>query len=279
MNSVDFGRYWPYQEGQHEPGRCECVAVERVSPQGLDFRISDASTLTPGTSGVCELVSEKSSFGFVPIRIGRIDKEWNGHKVFGQIGGEFSPIFASSELSPETGQGDVRWCVGPDLVLHAKEAGVLRTKHEKRIVVCPCCMRLPQISRGCSVCGDSNTSKETLFHHFKCALVAPKQDFQRSDGATCCPKCGAGDLLVGVDFDVVRGRETCQSCGHHMDELEMIGHCEPCSHVFKIEAAPTMRIPTYHVRRANWEEISRTVVKPKSFKYVNASLRGFAHQP
>jgi GGDEF domain-containing protein len=79
----------------------------------------------------------------------------------------------------------------------------------------------------CPHCHSADLNVDDLIHHFRCAHVAPLDDFRRG-GHLVCPKCEHELKQVGVDYDKPSAVYVCQSCGHTTQEPETDTLCYRC---------------------------------------------------
>lgn len=79
----------------------------------------------------------------------------------------------------------------------------------------------------CPDCHGTNLRLEDLIHHFRCAHVAPMEDFQRQGGLRC-PKCEHELRQIGVDYDKPSSVYVCMDCGHTTQDPETGTLCYHC---------------------------------------------------
>lgn len=128
------------------------------------------------------------------------------------------------------------------------DANILRPIVCDRVQLCPKCRALPTFRRACRACHSARVTNDRLIHHFACAHAGLLGEFE-SDGELVCPKCRLRNLVVGADFEYVRGPFRCQDCGWSDMELEQIGHCLRCGHRFPEHQAFEKDLISYHVDR------------------------------
>ena len=126
-----------------------------------------------------------------------------------------------------------------------QENGVTRVQLD-RIMTCPVCGGLPTFRMGCPGCGSAWCEQETLIHHYACAHVGRESDF-RHGSELRCPKCRAGGLVAGADFEVSGGGFVCADCGMVSSELQLIGHCLSCNYRFPARDAVIQQLTGYRV--------------------------------
>jgi hypothetical protein len=137
----------------------------------------------------------------------------------------------------------------PDVALQQwQELGVLKAKLFDCVLACPRCRSLPTIRRGCRACGSIEVESDQFIHHFACAHVDLVEQFQFEDEVGC-PKCLASKLIVGADFEFLRGPYSCQDCGWSDKDLENIGRCMACGFEFPQHQAVEQEVIGYYVDR------------------------------
>lgn len=116
------------------------------------------------------------------------------------------------------------------------------------VVVCPRCHSLPTFRRGCRACGSLEVETVRLIHHFSCAHVDLIESFEAEDRITC-PKCRTRALVVGADYEFLRGPYSCRDCGWSDQDLENIGRCMACGFEFPENQGVEQEVIGYHVER------------------------------
>lgn len=96
----------------------------------------------------------------------------------------------------------------------------------------------------CPHCHSANLCVDDLIHHFRCAHVAPFQDYQRR-GRLICPKCEHELRQIGVDYDKPSTVHICQSCGHTTQEPETDTLCYHCGTVAVPEHLDHLTVKAY----------------------------------
>lgn len=79
----------------------------------------------------------------------------------------------------------------------------------------------------CPECHSAHLRMDDLVHHFRCAHVAPMEDFQGRGGLRC-PKCEHELKQIGVDYDKPSSVYVCQDCGHTTQDPETATLCFRC---------------------------------------------------
>lgn len=116
------------------------------------------------------------------------------------------------------------------------------------VLVCPDCLAVPTVRKGCSICLSNETSKSKMIHHFACAHVDFVERFQQ-EVEIVCPKCLGRKMIIGADYEYLEGPIQCFECGHNDLEEILIGHCLACSSRFPFEKAISIDIVGYRVNR------------------------------
>lgn len=79
----------------------------------------------------------------------------------------------------------------------------------------------------CPDCKSPDIVSQNLIHHFKCAHIAPEEEFYKGDNIVC-PKCRDTLNHIGVDFDKPSVVFTCRSCSNVFQEPETDTKCFNC---------------------------------------------------
>jgi GGDEF domain-containing protein len=79
----------------------------------------------------------------------------------------------------------------------------------------------------CSHCHSANLRMEDLVHHFRCAHVAPLEEFQQNGGLRCA-KCHHELKQIGVDYDKPSSVYICRECDHSTQEPDTSTLCFRC---------------------------------------------------
>lgn len=97
-----------------------------------------------------------------------------------------------------------------------------------RVHLCTTCKssRL-NVREECPECRSSNTSEETLIHHYHCAFQAEEKRFL-TDRALICPKCHKELRHYGVDYDKPGTLFACADCGSTSPEPTVGFVCVDC---------------------------------------------------
>ena len=81
----------------------------------------------------------------------------------------------------------------------------------------------------CPKCNSLDIKAQDIIHHFPCAHVAPKQQFQseKSDHLEC-PKCDKQLRHIGIDYDKPSVVHSCNNCNHSFQQASMVAECHSC---------------------------------------------------
>lgn len=96
----------------------------------------------------------------------------------------------------------------------------------------------------CPQCHSADLVVEDLIHHFRCAHVAPKEDYER-DGGLFCPKCERELKQIGVDYDKPSSVYICNACRHTTQDPETTTLCYHCGSVASTERLGQRTIRSY----------------------------------
>lgn len=96
----------------------------------------------------------------------------------------------------------------------------------------------------CPQCHSANLQVEDLIHHFRCAHVAPMEDFQQGGGLRC-PKCERELRQIGVDYDKPSSVYICSDCRHTTQDPETSTLCYQCGSVAAPERLGQRTIKSY----------------------------------
>ncbi len=125
--------------------------------------------------------------------------------------------------------------------------GILQPLLVDRVKVCPQCESMPTFRDGCPECGSALTETSRLIHHFACAHIAHASEY--AGESLSCPKCRAGNLVVGADFEYLAGPHSCTECAWADTALATIGECLKCGHRFHGQETIEKEVYEYYVDR------------------------------
>lgn len=125
---------------------------------------------------------------------------------------------------------------GPDQdldYLRFREAqNLLSARFYDRVNLCPNCQHVTVNFREvCPQCQSSETTFESVIHHFRCAFVGREEEFRQGVGLVC-PKCQQTLRSVGKDFEKPTDLHYCQRCSSLFAEPEVHGLCLHCGKRF-----------------------------------------------
>jgi len=157
------------------------------------------------------------------------------HSSFGYSYPEAEEIFEAS--AAETDQHLV------DLALN----GCLEKSVYTNIHLCPFCnVYNLNFMEVCPDCKNPDVTMTELIHHFKCAYVGPKQEFQRGM-QLMCPKCEGVLRHIGVDYEKPSESFVCNVCAVVFTEAEVNCFCLNCQKQFKLAEAVLRSICRYKI--------------------------------
>ncbi len=109
----------------------------------------------------------------------------------------------------------------------------------------------------CPKCQSSNLKQEDLIHHFRCAYVGPRSDFQPSEDIydLVCPKCDKRLKHIGVDYDKPAVVYDCLNCHNVLQDPVISAKCLTCGH--ENEAESLIR-----------EELFAYTLQPKAVTFI-----------
>jgi DNA-directed RNA polymerase subunit RPC12/RpoP len=166
--------------------------------------------------------------------------------VGGQFGGRASEILQSGAQLPVLDPGTMHFRLEQpeDLLAEWVDAGIFQKVLVDRVQLCPRCGGLPTFRFACRSCGSARVTNDQLIHHYACAHVALLQDFETTEGLVC-PKCRTRSLVVGSDYEFLRGPYRCADCGWTDTELEHVAHCLQCGFRFASHQASVRELYGY----------------------------------
>lgn len=125
--------------------------------------------------------------------------------------------------------------------------GCLERKFHTNIHLCPFCnaynLNYIQV---CPDCKNPDVTMTELIHHFKCAYVGPKQEFQRGM-QLICPRCEGALRHIGVDYEKPSESYVCNACAVVFPEAEVNCFCLNCRRQFKSAEAILRSVYRYRI--------------------------------
>jgi hypothetical protein len=191
-----------------------------------------------------------------------------GLEIGGQFGGLAQEILRSENLIPTFHAPSLQFSPGlpADMLERWEQIGVLSSYVYDRVQLCPECRGLPTFRQGCPRCGAARLTNERLIHHFACAHVGAMADFE-ADDELVCPKCRTRRLVVGADYEYMKGPYHCLECHWSDMELEPVGQCIRCGFRFPGYQAHVEELRAY---RANQLDILAILPTSRSAHRVPA---------
>ncbi len=125
--------------------------------------------------------------------------------------------------------------------------GCLEKNFYTNIHLCPFCnVYNLNFIEVCPDCKNPDVTMTELIHHFKCAYVGPKQEFQR-DMELVCPKCEEVLRHIGVDYEKPSESFVCNVCAVVFPEAEVNCFCLNCQKQFKLPEAILRGVYRYNI--------------------------------
>ena len=116
-----------------------------------------------------------------------------------------------------------------------------------RVLACPACKSCQlNIRETCPACKSADIAPVSLLHHYRCALVAPEEDFLQGLAYTC-PKCQKSLNHIGVDYDKPGQRYRCGACKTLSADVITLGQCRSCDKVTRSENFFRHSVFTYRI--------------------------------
>jgi hypothetical protein len=167
-------------------------------------------------------------------------------RVGGQFGGRAGEILHSGAQLPILDPATMHFRLAhpTDLLDEWVEAGIFQRVLVDRVQLCPRCSGLPTFRFACRSCGSARVTNDQLIHHYACAHVGLVADFETGEGLVC-PKCRTRSLVVGSDYEFLRGPFRCTDCDWTDTELEHVAHCLQCGYRFASHQASVRELYGY----------------------------------
>lgn len=133
------------------------------------------------------------------------------------------------------------------------DAGKLAARFADKVHTCPFC-DVYQINfrQSCRSCGTANIWPETAIHHYRCAYVGSKKQFESSRGLAC-PKCRRDLLHVGVEYEEIAGAFVCSACHATFSDPPVECLCLNCGRTFEPEQAKVALVEAFSLTPAGRE--------------------------
>ncbi|MBI3410862.1 MAG: hypothetical protein HY040_21200 [Planctomycetes bacterium] len=228
--------------------RRHAIAVD-LSVEGMGLKLESPVDLL--TQDVV-VVLDKPGGGFVCTGLAVCDEpgETPDLHLGGRFGGAAHDLLDPKNLTPSFVASQLAYVLPQPAALLERwaELGVLERFTWDRVHVCPRCEGMPSFRRGCQACGSARVTQDRLIHHYACAHVGFAADFE-SGGELVCPKCRTRRLVVGADFEHLRGRQTCFDCHWSAPELDLVAQCLRCQLRFPCHQALELELVGYHAHR------------------------------
>ncbi len=159
----------------------------------------------------------------------------------------YSYPMLTSVMTPQIIKGQLN-------TLHkAVKQGYLKEDFFDAVYLCAKCSSAAlQYREICPKCQSSNLKQQDLIHHFRCAYVGPRSDFQPSGDIydLVCPKCDKRLKHIGVDYDKPAVVYDCLSCHHVFQDPIISAKCLTCDHENETENLVRNELYTYTLQPA-----------------------------
>ncbi len=125
--------------------------------------------------------------------------------------------------------------------------GCLEKNFYTNIHLCPFCnVYNLSFMEVCPDCKNPDMTMTELIHHFKCAYVGPKQEFQRGMELVC-PKCEEVLRHIGVDYEKPSESFVCNVCAVVFPQPGINCFCLNCQKQFKLAEAILRSVYRYKI--------------------------------
>jgi hypothetical protein len=221
-----------------------------LSPKGIGLHLHGHADF-PTTSLVLLFSAADAGFCCAPMEVRYTLADGPGRlRMGGPFGGFAEDILPAEKLAPTLNPHTLKFSLGISEEVLSKWAGigVLHEVMRDRVQLCPKCHSLPTFRQACPSCGSADTSNDQLIHHFACAHVGLATDFE-TDGELVCPKCRTRRLIVGSDYEYVKGPFRCLGCHWSDAELDQVAECLRCGFRFPGHQAFEQELRGYRANR------------------------------
>jgi len=231
-----------------QAGASDGLTVE-IGRDGVTFEIA-AVNRSATAKWFLGIENDEGDLAYTTVKTRATSEQGLGLRVDAQyLAAEQDPLRPANlmpRFDPETFR--FRTILPTETLEQWRVLGVMRQELLDCVIVCPGCQALPTLRRGCRACGSLEVESVRLIHHFACAHVDLIEAFETDDGIIC-PKCRTRALVVGADFEFLRGPYTCSDCGWTDQELENIARCMACGSEFSEKQGLVQEVIAYHVQR------------------------------
>lgn len=229
-------------------GASEGLTVD-IGRDGVTFEIS-AANRPATTRWLLGIENDQGNLAYTTVKARATNEQGLGLRVDAQfLAAEHDPLRPANlipRFDPESFR--FRTFLPAKTLEQWRALGVMQRQLLDCVIVCPDCQALPTLRRGCRACGSLEVERVRLIHHFACAHVDLVAAFE-TDNGIICPKCRTRALVVGADFEFLRGPYTCSDCGWTDQELENIARCMACGSEFPEKQGHVQEVIGYHVER------------------------------
>ncbi len=132
----------------------------------------------------------------------------------------------------------------------AVEEGFLTSEYYDSFYTCNHCSNsYLHFRESCPNCHSTNIESEEQIHHFSCAYMGPRSDFQTSQGSRdlICPKCDKTLTHIGVDYDKPSEIFECNQCNEMFQDPLVKAKCRSCNSDIRVENLVKRRLMSYQL--------------------------------
>jgi response regulator of citrate/malate metabolism len=132
----------------------------------------------------------------------------------------------------------------------AVEEGFVTSEYFDSFYTCNHCSNSHlHFREGCPNCQSTNIESEDQIHHFSCAYMGPRSDFETSDNSRdlICPKCDKTLTHIGVDYDKPSEIFECNRCNERFQDPLVKAKCRNCNSDIKVENLVKKRLMSYQL--------------------------------
>ncbi|SHE32384.1 Response regulator receiver domain-containing protein [Fodinibius roseus] len=138
----------------------------------------------------------------------------------------------------------------PKILDIAVEEGFLTSEYYDSFYTCNHCSNsYLHFRESCPNCHSTNIESEDQIHHFSCAYMGPRSDFEKSQGSRdlVCPKCDKTLTHIGVDYDKPSEIFECNQCNEMFQDPLVKAKCRNCNSDIKVENLVKKRLMSYQL--------------------------------
>lgn len=132
----------------------------------------------------------------------------------------------------------------------AVEEGFLTSEYYDSFYTCNHCSNsYLHFRESCPNCHSTNIESEDQIHHFSCAYMGPRSDFEKTQASRdmVCPKCDKTLTHIGVDYDKPSEIFECNQCNEMFQDPLVKAKCRSCNSDIKVENLVKKRLMSYQL--------------------------------